>query len=168
MKKECSWCKTDMGTTSPEAGSDGVVTHGICDECASRFLWPQRPALADFLDSLDAPVVIADATGDISGANRQARSLLQKELPDIVGFKGGVVFECVFAKLPEGCGKSLHCDGCTIRNTVMDTFQSGKSHVKTPAGLTRGSSDDCQEIQFLISTEKIKDVVLLRIDTVGA
>ena len=92
---------------------------------------------------------------------------LQKELPHIEGFKGGDVFECAYAKLPEGCGETNHCDGCSIRKTVMDTFQTGKSHLKTPAYLFHGIPDNNDEIRFLISTEKVKDVVLLRIDEVG-
>jgi transcriptional regulator with PAS, ATPase and Fis domain len=124
--------------------------------------------MVDFLDSLDAPVVVVDPAGNVISANKNARELLQKELSEIEGYPGGIVFECAFAKLPEGCGKTLHCDGCTIRNTVMDTFRSGKSHLRTPAGLTRGATEENREIQFLISTEKVKDVVLLRIDKIGS
>ena len=100
----------------------------------------------------------------VTSANKQAQSLLQKELPDIEGFKGGEVFECAYASLPGGCGNTVHCDGCTIRNTVMDTFQTEMCHLNKPAYLIRGIRDKIQEFQYLISTEKVKDVVLLRID----
>jgi hypothetical protein len=73
----------------------------------------------------------------------------------------------MYSALPEGCGKTVHCSGCAIRNTVMDTFQSGKSHLAVEAPLVYGTPDNRHEISFLISTEKVKDVVLLRIDTVG-
>lgn len=95
-----------------------------------------------------------------------ARDILQKDLPEIEGLPGGVVFECVFAKLPDGCGKTIHCDGCTIRNTVMNTFMTGESHLKVPAGLSWGSTENQIELQFFISTEKVKEVVFLRIDNV--
>ncbi len=49
----------------------------------------------------------------------------------------------------------------------MDTFQTGKSHLNTPACLNRGDPDDCRKIDMLISTEKVMDVVLLRIDEFG-
>jgi hypothetical protein len=48
----------------------------------------------------------------------------------------------------------------------MDTFRSGKSHLRTPAYLNRGNPDDFEKIDFLISTEKVKGVVMLRIDKV--
>lgn len=167
MKRVCAWCKTEMGIVPLESLSDEIITHGICEECKNKVLGPRRFALMDFLDSLAAPVVVVDATGSVNSANKQARELLQKELPDIEGFKGGDVFECAFAKDPRGCGNTIHCDACTIRNTVMDTFSSGKSHLETPAYLILGTPDSNQKIQFLISTEKVKDVVLLRIDKVG-
>lgn len=75
------------------------------------------------------------------------------------------MFECVYSKLPEGCGKTIHCDGCTIRNTVMHTMQSSKSHLKIPARLLLGTTESVHEVQLLISTEKVKDVVLMRIDS---
>jgi hypothetical protein len=87
-------------------------------------------------------------------------------MKDFVGFRGGDVFECAYASLPGGCGETIHCEACTIRNTVMDTFKTGKSHLKTPAYLLQGIPDNYHEIQFEISTEKVKDVVLLRIDKI--
>ena len=117
-----------------------------------------------FLDSLNAPVVIVTETGDIKTANKQAQELLQKKLSDIEGFMGGKVFECAYSKLPEGCGNTIHCSGCTIRNTVMDTFQSGISHKKKPAYLNVGDPEKPQKIDLLISTEKAGAVVFLRID----
>jgi len=167
MRKVCSWCQIDLETVPSEFYSDAAITHGICAECVTTYFGPQQAGLLDYIDGLNAPVVVVDASGRVSGANRQARALLQKELSEIEGFKGGDVFECSFAQLPGGCGNTIHCDACTIRNTVMDTFLSGKSHLKTPAYLLRGAPDNNQEIQFLISTEKVNDVVLLRIDKVG-
>lgn len=167
MKTVCSWCNKTIRTDSSSSSTDNVITHGICDECVIKILWPNNPALLDFLDGLDAPVVVISSSGCVTSANKSARDILQKELPDLEGFQGGNVFECTFAKLPEGCGKTLHCDGCTIRNTVMDTMQTGKSHLCIPAGLSRGTTDDCHEIQLLISTEKVGDVVMLRIDRVS-
>ena len=112
-------------------------------------------------------MLVVDETGSVVTVNKQALVLIQKSLSDIEDFKGGDVFECAYSKLPGGCGETIHCDGCTIRNTVMDTFQSGRSHLKTPAYLYTGSPDDYTKVDFLISTERVKEFVLLRIDKVG-
>jgi hypothetical protein len=166
MKKICSWCKIYMGNVPSEFNSETDITHGICLKCFDEIFGPHKYNLLDFLDSLEAPVIVIDSTVRVMNANKQARVLLNKESKDIEGFRGGDVFECAFAKLPGGCGNTVHCDACTIRNTVMDTFQSGKSHLKTPAYLLQGIPDNYQEILFEISTEKVKDIVLLRIDNV--
>jgi hypothetical protein len=167
MKKVCSWCKMDMGNVPSDFFSETAITHGICHKCFDNFFGPHKYNLLDFLDNLEAPVIVIDSTVRVMSANKQARELLKKESKDIEGVRGGDVFECAFAKLPGGCGNTVHCDACTIRNTVMDTFQTGKSHLKTPAYLLQGIPDNYQEIQFEISTEKVKDVVLLRIDKIA-
>lgn len=165
MKRVCSWCNTEIAVIL-DGSNEEIITHGICDSCSRKMLWPHRPEMIDFIERLTAPIIVVGPTGNVSTANKQAREILQKELPDIEGLPGGIVFECIFAKLPEGCGKTIHCDGCTIRNTVMDTFTSGKSHLKVPAGLSWGTTENRVELQFLISTEKVNDVVLLRIDSI--
>jgi hypothetical protein len=162
MKKVCSWCNLDMGTVPVDSNFENAITHGICSECVDTFFGLRQVRFLDFIDGLNVAVVVVDATGSV--ANKQAQLHLQKEQPEIEGFKCGYVFECAFALLPGGCGNTIHCDGCTIRNTVMDTFQTGKSHLKKPAYSFHGVPDENPEIKFLISTVKVKDVVLLRID----
>ena len=167
MKRVCGWCKADIGTVGSVQCSSDAITHGICNDCMSKLLMPLSVSLRDFLESIDAPVLVVNEAGELYSANKTALLLLQKELTDIEGCSGGDVFECAFASLPEGCGKTIHCNGCTIRNTVMNTLQSGTSHLKTPAYLFRGNPESPQDIPFLISTEKVGDFVLLRVDSVG-
>lgn len=112
-------------------------------------------------------MLVVNSNARIACVNKQAQEVLQKKMPAMEGQTGGDVFECAYAKLPAGCGKTIHCDGCTIRNTVMDTFNTGNSHLHTPAYLIQGAPDENQEIKFLISTEKFSDMVLLRIDKIG-
>ena len=167
MKRMCAWCGMDMGTLPSEVMSENVITHGICLECVNKVLAEYGTETRTFLNRLAEPVVIVDGTGSVKTANKQAQSLLQKELPDIEGYRGGEVFQCIHAELPEGCGNTVHCSGCTIRRTIMDTYKSGKPHLKTPAYLNRGTPDNYRKVDFLISTEKVGGVVLLRIDNVA-
>jgi len=167
MERMCAWCGKHMGITPAESPSESVITHGICRECANKIYAARSFELTSFLDRLDVPVLVVDENGDVQAANKQARMFLGKEFSDIVGYQGGDVFSCAYAKLPQGCGNTVHCSGCTIRNTVMDTMQSGISHSKIQAYLKQGMPDDCVMLDLLISTEKFKGVVLLRIDKVG-
>jgi PAS domain-containing protein len=166
MRRVCAWCDKTLGTVSSDVHSDAVITHGICDKCAFHLRAQVGMPLRDFLDGLGVPVLLVDSDGNIKTANKAVRQILKKDLPLIEGYKGGDVFECSHARLPGGCGKTVHCSGCTIRRTVMETLHSGKSHEKAPASLNRKSRDGSQPLRLLISTEKVRDVVLLRIDEI--
>lgn len=164
MKRICAWCNEELGSPLPDADHHEVITHGICEACVDTFFSGTGTTLHNFLDSLDVPVVIVNDDVAISAANSAALALLGKEATDVVGNRGGDVFECVFAALPQGCGKTIHCSGCMIRDTVLDTYRTGTSHLKCPATLNRRAGGQAEHIDLLISTEKLHDVVLLRID----
>ena len=166
MTKICAWCSKSMGGSRSETSSDPIISHGICEKCANELFITLGDDLKEFLDSLNEPVVVVDSDVCVKTANNQAQSFLNKKLLKIVGYKGGNVFECANATLPGGCGKTIHCSGCTIRRTITDTFQSGKSHLKVPAFLHRGIPEESLVVSMLISTEKVENVVLLRIDEV--
>jgi len=124
--------------------------------------------LEEFLNSLKLPVLVVNGTGVIVTGNDYARKLLRKGPVEIEGYRGGEVFECAYARLPEGCGNTMHCSGCTIRRTVMETHGTGKSFLRVPATLNTGAPQKPAGIELLISTEKIAELVLLRIDEMEA
>ena len=168
MRRVCAWCGKDLDEAAgPGREAQEVITHGVCRDCAHHLFAQIGMPLLEYLDGLEAPIVVVDGEGTVQTANEHARALVQKDLPAIEGFRGGDVFECAYASLPEGCGHTVHCSGCTIRQTVMNTFRTGQSTLRTPAYLNRETPDGVQQTQLLISTERVEDVVLLRIDAVG-
>ncbi len=167
MKRVCAWCNKDMGTLLVGGQSQNIITHGICEECANKIFTRIGLKSESFLDDLAAPVLVVDEIGRTISANRLARVLLKKDLQDTELYNIGDMFECANAALPEGCGKTIHCSTCTIRSSVMDTFESGESKLEVKAYLHRGKSDNSEKIDLSISTEKINGVVLLRIDEIG-
>jgi hypothetical protein len=165
MKRVCAWCQTELGA-SGVGSDDGPITHGICPSCAQNLFFQMGVELHKYLDSLPVPILVVDQEGTIRTANDKTQRMLGKDLVAIEGRKGGVVFECCFARLPEGCGNTVHCSACTIRKAVMGTFGTGKSNARVPAYLNQEDSEGRREISLLISTEKVGDVVLLAIDEV--
>jgi hypothetical protein len=123
--------------------------------------------LLDFLDSLDVPVVVTDGDVVVKQANKPLLKLFGKELSQVTGYRGGDVFECEYAHLPEGCGRTVHCSGCAIRRSVEETFTTGKSLRNVQAYLNRDMVTQFQQLGLVISTEKAWGAVLLRIDHVG-
>ena len=79
-----------------------------------------------------------------------------------LGLLGGVALECAYARLPEGCGKTVHCVTCTIRNTVTSTIQSKVLHTDVPAKLRHEDN----EIAMYLSTEIIGSCVCVKIKMV--
>jgi len=128
----------------------------------------KKSSLRDFLDSLEAPVLVMDANAVVLEANARARAVLGKDTPAIVGQRGGDVIACAHSKLPGGCGLQGHCQtACVIRRSIGSTVSMGIGvrnalsfhQIQTPEGM--------REMHFAISTEKVGEVVLLRIDSVS-
>jgi hypothetical protein len=163
----CAWCGKNIPQSEGERSAENIISHGICDECRNRFFGENRYQLDLFLDTLNIPVLVVDGDVEVNYANIAARELLDKKLPAVRGFKSGDVFECAYARLPGGCGHTLHCTGCVIRRTVTETFDSGISREKVPATLNRLNAGKVAAVKVLISTEKTGDLVLLRIDAMG-
>ena len=155
-----------MGTVPLSEQGDNIITHTICMECATKVFADVGSDLTNFLNTLGVPVILIDAQGTVCTASIQAQELLGRSMPQIQGRRGGEVFLCAYASLPGGCGNTDHCEACTIRNTVTDTYRTGASHCKTPVYVDRGAPGGTNRIGFLISTEKRGNYVVLRIDEV--
>ncbi len=168
MKRVCAWCRKELGRVHSREGSENLITHGICEDCRDNMLFQTGVGLGEFLDSLGLPVVVVDRGVTIVTGNAQARTLFRKGPAEIEGYKSGDVFECAYARLPEGCGNTIHCSGCVIRRTVMETHRTGRSFLRVPATLNRNDPQDPEKIKLLISTERVLDLVLLRIDEMEA
>ena len=166
MKRVCAWCRKEMGRADSQLGSENTITHGICGSCRENLFFQRGVEFGVFLDSLKLPIVVVDGEGIIVTGNKHARRLLRKGIAEIEGYRGSDVFECAYARLPEGCGKTTHCSGCTIRRTVMETYGTGSGFLRVPATLNRNTPEDPERIKLLISTERAADLVLLRIDKI--
>ena len=165
MRKVCAWCKKDLSSPDIDLNSENEpISHGICGDCAQTVLSFRAKRLQGFLDQFPEPVFLVTSEGRIVTANSAGFSALGKQPEEVDGKLGGQAFDCKYADLPEGCGKTVHCKSCTIRNTVMDTLESGMSHLKVPAYPDLHHITGNYRIRFLITTERIAETVLLRID----
>ncbi len=170
MINKCAWCNIE--TDNPKGISwnnneDNEISHGICEDCSDNLIFQSGVDLQSFIDSLNIPVVTVNSQGIIDISNLTTSKYFKKEKSKIDGHKGGDVFECAHSRLPEGCGNTVHCNGCTIRNTVMKTYKTGKNYFKIPAIQKRCKDSECtEEIRYLITTFKYKNYVLLKIEDV--
>ena len=164
MKVICSACGKYLGDKPSDVFGPDTISHGLCHPCAIRFQAEVGVPLDEYLESLPAPTVVVTQEGTVNGANSSALSLLRKSPAQIQGNRGGDVFECRHARLPEGCGNTVHCSGCTIRQTVMDTMQTGEPHREVLAYLNRALDEHITQVELLISTAKRDGIIFLQID----
>ncbi len=159
MKSACSICKTAL-----DPAQRGFIADGICLFCLKDLVATARKPLQVFLDGLGVPILLLDDDARIKIANRQALGFLRKDTASVEGRYAGDAIECIHAREGNGCGKTVHCKTCTIRRTVMDTYESGRPAVRVPAYADIAVFAEIKPIRFLISAEKVGELVMLRID----
>ena len=162
MRRICAWCKKDMVRKEGDEDND-IITHGICAEC-EKLVEFENVKTRKKLNKLDKPILLITEDAFCIMANTAAMEALEKELSSIEGFLCGNVIGCMHATQPGGCGKTESCPKCVIRNTVKDTFETSKSHLKVEAYQDIETPEGIRKTRFLVSTEKRGNRVLLRID----
>jgi PAS domain-containing protein len=123
----CSYCGRYIKEKEPLSVT--TKTHGICQECFMPLL-AQNIGISfdEYLETFDAPIVIVDSQRRITAANQAALNMIEKPIERILGVLGGEALECRYSRLPGGCGKTIHCETCTIRNLVSKTLEQRVSH----------------------------------------
>lgn len=159
MKVVCAWCGKLL-----KDDAERPISHGICDACSRTVQFQEGVKLREYLNALDVPVLAVDSDVVVKVANDRALTLLGKTQNAVGGRLGGDVFECEFARLPGGCGRTIHCSGCAIRLTVAETWRTGRPKVNVPALLHHEQNGEKEEISLYLSTEKVGEMVFLRID----
>jgi PAS domain-containing protein len=160
MRRLCSWCKKELDA---DHTAGGPVVEGMCAECAASSAFQVEP-LRDLLDRLPTAVLAVDGRGRILGASSRAAALLQHEPDWIEGRLTGDVMSCAYAERPEGCGQTVHCDGCTIKRAVDHTRKTGEASTETLAFAYVHGPRGVGRVWYRISTERIAGLVLLQID----
>jgi len=161
MRKVCAWCGKELN----ERNDDNInhpVSHGICERCKD-YLTSTKVPIRDFINRFDFPILVMDDRGRSQAVNKTASKTLNKKEDEIVGRLGGEIIECKYSFEDEGCGKTEHCSGCDIRNSVMKTMSTSESlkevtttqPLKTPSGI--------RNFKLTFSTEKLEDYVLLKL-----
>lgn len=165
MRRICAWCKKEL-TPRENMGTESEITHGICSACSLKFTRSIPLTMKKMLDLITEPVLIIDSLGVVQSANESGLKLLGKELGSVEDRLGGEALDCTYARLPEGCGKTEHCRTCAIRNVLMDTLVNDHCYRRVPAYQKISTPSGERIMRYYISTEKLGDHILLRIDDV--
>jgi hypothetical protein len=164
MKIVCAWCGKSLGDKESRLFPPDHITHGICPECVEGMARATGPTLRDFLNRLDAPVVVMDRDCRVLGANTKALDLIGHPVDEIECVLCGPAIECAYSHLPQGCGNTEHCPACAIRQSIQQTHDTGEPLMRVPASDDIDTPDGIRRRRMTLSTEKAADIVLLRID----
>ncbi len=112
---------------------------------------------ADLFDFAPTGYFLWDQSGKILEINMAGAALLRLDRnADLLGRRGGEALRCLHAPDdPRGCGFGPHCQDCTVRRTVLDTFETGRNHHQIEASLPFAIEGKPQDITFLLSTAKL-------------
>ncbi len=165
MRVICSYCRKVIRSDPQSRVTD--VSHGMCEACGRYFerLWAGM-SVGEYLDGLAEPVILTDGEGRVIAMNGKLADLIGAERSDrkaCLGITAGEAFACVHSRLPEGCGRTVHCRECAVRRTVETVARTGKPIASIPAYLEVGAG----RIDMVISAKPAKaGVVQVKIEEV--
>jgi nitrogen-specific signal transduction histidine kinase len=165
MKLVCAWCGVTIERPGYSQTLDPGASHGMCPACYEALVAQESGvSLQRHIDSIPIPILLVDSNDAVVAMNAKAGSVLGKKLDATAKQPFGQVFDCIHSRLPEGCGRTIHCSGCQIRRSVAMTFETGEPQVLVPATLSLESPDQLSDAVLTITTVKRDELVLLRIE----
>jgi len=158
MKVICSYCRKVIRVCDPP--DHDQISYGMCPGCYQHFnsLWSGL-GLGEYLERFDAPCMVVDGEGRVLAANKCAGKMMGKRPEEMGGLLGGEVMECKYARLPEGCGRTIHYPTCTVRKTVLATISTGSDQISVPAFIEQDSGTLQMQISTFLEGDLVKIVV---------
>ncbi len=120
---------------------------------AERELQEREEELEAIYNNAPLVMLLVDRERKVRKANSYTGEFLGEPLEEMQGRRGGDILHCVHAlDDPRGCGYGSDCSNCVVRNTVLETFETGKSFNQVEAGLSLRRPEGVRELTFLVST----------------
>ena len=152
--------------------SAGAADHAV--EATGVPAFPERSAaerkrkeLGEIHEHTPLPMLVVDKECRIREANRFAYEVIGHPSAELVDLPLGAALCCRRAEGDSrGCGLSSHCEYCRIRQTILDTLATGRSHrrVEVEGHFSyQNNGTACQATTLSVSTAQLdpKDQVLV-------
>ncbi|MFH0726744.1 MAG: GAF domain-containing protein [Pseudomonadota bacterium] len=121
-----------------------------------RQLKEQEEELSAIYENAALIMMLLDGERRVCKANKAALEFAGLPAAAATGIRAGEVIHCLHAlDSPQGCGFGPTCGECTIRRTVLDTFETGLNHRLVEANLTIAIDGKEKKMIFLLSTSKL-------------
>ena len=120
---------------------------------------------SELLEAIEAPILLMQGNPrQVVSANKKALALFGKELREVENHRGGEVFDCIHSFTEAGCGKDTNCEGCKIKDAIVDTFTTAKPHNGVSTTLQIKKADGIKPYVLQVSTEKVGDLALVKVE----
>ena len=134
-------------------GGLGTIQDITRSKKAEAAIKEQEDQLATIYENAPLIMVLLDRDRRVRRMNKLAEQFAGREASELIGKYGGEALGCLNAlDDPKGCGFGPHCQECTVRRTVLDTFETGRSHHQVEACLPFAVDGKAQEVTFLLCT----------------
>jgi len=152
-----------MGEQAPQ--DDGRTSHGMCPACIEHFVRQWKGLdLDEYLNNFEKPVFVVDSDRRLIACNRPAEKSMGWDMEAVRGLRTGEFMECGHARLPEGCGQTIHCRDCQLRISIKETMETGEARINVPAYQASFSKGLPQTRLLTISTMKVGQAVAVTIE----
>ena len=120
---------------------------------AEKTLKRNQEELAAIYKNAPMLMILLDEDTKVTKVNAFAENFHGNQVDKMKGMRSGEIFRCIHhINDPKGCGYGNFCTSCIIRNTILDTFKTGKMYEMVEAPLKVLSQGELKELFFLIST----------------
>ncbi|ADI74045.1 PAS/PAC sensor signal transduction histidine kinase [Methanohalobium evestigatum Z-7303] len=114
--------------------------------------------LKTIYENVPMVIMMVDSERRIFKVNKSAELFSGTTSDEMVGLRGGEALRCLNSlSNPDGCGFGQYCQECKVKNTVIDTFETGNNHYNVETSLPFMIDGDVKYLTFLISTSLINN-----------
>jgi len=124
-------------------------------------------SLAEFINSIDFPILVVASGAVVLEANRAATRVLKRDLSAMRQALTGVAINCFNADLPGGCGHTEHCSGCVLRRAILDTQADGCPRYGVYSDHHVAGEREMRSVHFRFSTSKLDGMLVVAIEDTG-
>ncbi len=101
-------------------------------------------------------MLLLDQDRRVRKVNRVAVEMTGRSQEEMIGLLAGEALRCIHTlDDPAGCGYSPACDRCVVRNTVLDTLETGRAHHGVEATVTCQHDNGVTDVSLLVSTVRV-------------
>ncbi|MDY6836203.1 MAG: PAS domain S-box protein [Chloroflexota bacterium] len=123
---------------------------------AERALRASESELSAIYHNAPITMLLVDTDRRIRKANVMTIETLDRNSEEIVGLRGGEALGCIHSMDdPKGCGFGEDCKQCIVRNSVMDTLTTGRTHHRVEATIHLNRGNNMEVLYLLVSTSTL-------------